>query len=326
MQINLVFKPFSFKLLRPIQTSKGILKKKKGWLLRLQNNSGKLGWGEISPLSELEFRKCEKILGHFENYYSRKSLEDNLSLKLWPGSLRFGIGAALAEMDDLISENSFQEWLKVSSSAILLPNDESLLLQTIDSNLKDHQKFKQNLTFKWKVTTKSNKKELALLKRILSKLPPNAKLRIDANGGWSRNQANEWANHLHGENRLEWLEQPLEVHDLNGLHKLAKKIPVALDESLLHDSSLRKTWGGWQIRRPLIEGDPRQLLKELAKNNSFKAISTSFETGIGRRWVEHIAALQQISNTPTQPGLAPNWCSNSQLFSNKPQVVWEATT
>ena len=162
-----------------------------------------------------------------------------------------------------------------------------------------------------------------MLEKILSMLPSNSKLRIDANGGWNRDQANYWAQKLHNNPLLEWLEQPLSPEDLSGLEKLAEYIPVALDESLNHNPCLRQTWKSWQIRRPSIDGDPRIILKELTNKNSYIVISTAFETGIGTRWVEYLARMQQHTKTPTKPGLAPGWRPNTPLFSNDPFVVWK---
>ena len=53
-------------------------------------------------------------------------------------------------------------------------------------------------------------------------------------------------------------------------------------------------------------------------------LSTALETGIGRRWVDHLAALQAAGPTPTAPGLAPGWRPRGPLFSGDPAVVWEA--
>jgi O-succinylbenzoate synthase len=53
-------------------------------------------------------------------------------------------------------------------------------------------------------------------------------------------------------------------------------------------------------------------------------LSTSFETGIGRRLLEHLAALQADGPTPTAPGLAPGWRPEGPLFAADPQQVWEA--
>ena len=182
----------------------------------------------------------------------------------------------------------------------------------------------KEITIKWKVAILPNKIEKELLDQILYRLPKNAHLRIDANAGWSRSQANEWGNYLKGEKRLEWIEQPLASNDIAGLTELATKVPVALDESLIDYPKLRKTWRSWQIRKPLLEGDPRILLNELNNKVAFRTISTAFETGIGRRWVEYLATLQQKGPTPTVPGLGRGWCPNGELFSGNPESVWRS--
>jgi len=53
-------------------------------------------------------------------------------------------------------------------------------------------------------------------------------------------------------------------------------------------------------------------------------LSTAFETGIGRRWLHHLAALQHLGPTPAAPGLAPGWCPAGALFDPDPQNVWQA--
>ncbi len=322
MELKLRVKPFSFELQQQLKTSHGIITKKQGWLINLEDKLGGIGWGEIAPFNIAELTKCEKILADLGVFPSRKLLENGI--KQWPGSLGFAIGTALAEVDNLVGNKSVQDWLRPSSSAILLPTKDSLILNALDLNLKEYENSQKNPTFKWKVAIHPNKIELDLLKTILSRLPTNSRLRIDANGGWDRRKANEWAQKLHKEPRLEWLEQPLPANDIEGLSKLATQIPVALDESLLYKPSLRETWKSWQIRRPSLEGDPRNLLKKLNNKNHLVVISTAFETGIGFRWIEHLAALQQKNSNPIQPGLAPGWCPSTQLFSEDPYLVWDA--
>ena len=322
MQLKLRVKPFSFHLLQTLQTSQGIIRKKQGWLINLENESGDVGWGEISPLNKTDLINCERILIGLGSSPSREMLEQDI--REWPGALGFAFGTALAELDCLIGNNSMQNWLTPSSSAILLPTKESLLLKALDFNLETHWKSKKPLTFKWKVAIQRNTEELNLLQKILARLPLNARLRLDANGGWNRSQANEWSQQLHDDPRLEWFEQPLPPEDIQGMTELAKRTPIALDESLIYKPSLRETWQSWQIRRPALEGDPRDLLRRPARNNDFLVFSTAFETGIGFRWVKHLAALQQQSAQPIQPGLAPGWCPKNQLFSDDPNMVWKA--
>jgi O-succinylbenzoate synthase len=53
-------------------------------------------------------------------------------------------------------------------------------------------------------------------------------------------------------------------------------------------------------------------------------VSTALETGVGRRWIDHLAALQAEGPTPTAPGLAPGWTPEGPLFAADPELVWEA--
>ena len=324
MSLKLITKPFSFQLIQTLKTSKGLLTGKKGWLLRLEDSTGHCGWGEVSPLDRSELDLCSKVLKDLSTETSHQELEDGLTQ--WPGSLAFGIGAALAELKGLIGTKSKGGWKIAPPSAILLANNSSLL-RTIDcliSNQRNQQSIAHPMTLKWKIAIESQAKEETLLAQILQRLPANARLRLDANSGLNREQAQKWSNHFKEDPRLEWLEQPLPSNDLEGLLKLSNQVPIALDESLLERPNLRKSWKDWQVRRPLLEGDPRPLLKELEEGVGYKMVSTSFETGIGLRWIHHLAALQQLGPTPTAPGLAPGWCPGGPLFSNNPQFVWQA--
>jgi O-succinylbenzoate synthase len=115
---------------------------------------------------------------------------------------------------------------------------------------------------------------------------------------------------------------PLEFDELE---RLGARLPVALDESLPHlQPQQRDAWPGWLVRRPLQEGDPRLLLQQLQAGLPRQMISTAFETGIGQRFVEHLAALQAQGPTPAAPGLAPGWQPEGPLFALDPARVWEA--
>lgn len=180
------------------------------------------------------------------------------------------------------------------------------------------------LTLKWKVAAGPDPEERAVLEQLLARLPDGSRLRLDANGGWDRATAQAWAERLASDPRLDWLEQPLAPSDPEGLAALAAVVPVALDESLRLDPGLGHRWPGWQVRRPSLEGDPRPLLRALRSGTPRLMLSTAFETGIGRRFLAHLAALQQDGPTPTAPGLAPGWRPAGALFAPDPALVWAA--
>lgn len=319
MTVRLQQRPFRFQLRQPLQTAAGVLRERRGWLLRLEDENGLLGWGEVAPLAADQLAPCEARLERLPQDVSRPQLEAELSG--CPAALAFGLGAALAELDGLVGSPS-EPWRQSPPPAWLLPSGQRML-EVLNSVLAQHGS-PAPLTFKWKVAAAGDAVEQRLLEQLLERLPANGRLRLDANGGWDYATARRWMMSLAPDPRFAWLEQPLPVVDQQGLSALARLGPVALDESLEHDPALRQTWRGWQVRRPSQEGDPRSLLRELQAKQPRRMLSTAFETGIARRWLDHLAALQWQGPTPAAPGLAPGWCPAGALFSADPNEVWRA--
>ncbi|WP_411868474.1 o-succinylbenzoate synthase [Vulcanococcus limneticus] len=347
--LQLAWRPFQFPLPRALVTAQGALAWRRGWLLRLEDGTGAVGWGEAAPLEWAETRgagvdrrganalaqepgavnapahaACAAAIEGLGALVSRQELEARLPTL--PPELSFALGLALAELDGLGSPAS-GGWRAAPPAAELLPAGEAVL-PVLEDVLAARQAPAalppSPLTVKWKVAATDDGLERRLLEQLLAGLPAGARLRLDANGGWDRATAGAWADRLAGDPRLEWLEQPLAPADQAGLEALAARLPVALDESLRQWPALMASWPGWQVRRPVLEGDPRPLLAELAAGRPRLMLSTAFETGVGRRLLGHLAALQAEGPTPTAPGLAPGWRPEGLLFSADPQRAWEA--
>ncbi|WP_259720605.1 o-succinylbenzoate synthase [Synechococcus sp. CS-1328] len=311
---------------QPLRTSQGWLCQKQGCLLRLESpDHARSGWGEAAALEgdtaalAAAIARCTPESG---TTMPRAALEALLP-KL-PEVLAFAIGAALAELDGMIGPI----WLPPPPAALLLPAGEEAL-GALERHLNAAGANEAApLCCKWKVAASPDPLERQVLEQLLERLPADARLRLDANGGWSRATATAWAKRLAEEPRLEWLEQPLEPFDLEGHEALARLLPVALDESLQRRPELRQRWPGWQVRRPSQEGDPRPLLAALAGGAGVPVpplvFSTAFETGIGQRWLGHLAALQARQGDAPAPGLAPGWLPGTGLGRRDPEEVWEA--
>lgn len=281
-------------------------------------------------------RRLPAVLG-------RQALE--AQLPSLPQPLACALGMALAELDGLGSADQ-GGWLAAPASAVLLPAGEAAIaaLEQALTGLLGKAPLEHGqagasaltrpeptasgrtapLTIKWKVASDDDALERRVLEHLLERLPADGRLRLDANGGWDRANAGRWADRLIGERRLEWLEQPLPPGDRDGLEALGRRLPVALDESLRLDPELMGGWRGWQVRRPLAEGDPRPLLAALLAGTPRLMLSTALETGIGRRFLAHLAGLQALGPTPTAPGLAPGWRPRGALFAREPGTVWQA--
>lgn len=293
-----------------------------------------LGWGEAAPLcfttatAQERQRQLAAAIKSLGRALPRQALE--ASLPSLPPELAFALGLALAEADGLVGAAA-GGWLAAPPSAVLLPAGEAAvtaLAAALDRPAVPLDRTAAPpFTCKWKVAAAGDEAERELLEQLLARLPAGSRLRLDANGGWDRATAWQWAERLVEDPRLEWLEQPLAPADLLGLQELARRVPVALDESLQHDPALRRHWPGWQVRRPAVEGDPRPLLAALQRSGggaSAVVLSTAFETGIAQRLVGHLAALQSRGATPTAPGLAPGWSLASGLCAADPETVWQA--
>lgn len=321
MGLRLQTRPYAFELTRALQTASGNWQLRRGWLLRLDHPDGRTGWGEVAPLAdELDPACARSVAALSDQCWSAKELEQHLVQS--PPAVAFGLGAALAEIQGLVGQAGSDGWLPAPPSAHLLPAGDAMppvledLLTTMPAD--------GVVTVKWKVAALAESREQRLLEQLLQLLPANARLRLDANGGWNLPVAQRWAERLQNDNRLEWLEQPLAAGDWTGHQSLLKQVPVALDEGLRDHPHWRQAWMGWQVRRPLLEGDPRPLLRQLQQGLPRLMLSTAFETGIGGRWLAHLAALQRQGPTPAAPGLAPGWCPAGPLFSTDPAEVWTA--
>lgn len=321
--LQLCWRPYRFVLPRSLITSRGALVQRQGWLLRLRAADGACGWGEAAaPLLAPPDPALAVALAALPPALERDALEQQLPQL--PAPLGCALGMALAELDGLGTEAE-GGWRRAPLSACLLPAGEAMLAALELLRRDRAAEPAPSLTLKWKVAAVADPQERDLLEALLQHLPVGARLRLDANGGWDRATASRWADRLAAEPRLEWLEQPLRAADQQGLAQLAARLPVALDESLPQLSAQqRAAWSGWLVRRPLQEGDPRPLLQALQGGLPRQMISTAFETGIGRRFVDHLAALQADGPTPTAPGLAPGWRPGGALFSGDPERVWEA--
>ena len=286
MDLQLQIRPFRFALIRPLRTAAGVLQDRCGWLLRLQATTGATGWGEVAPLDQSRLPHCQQQLAALPSSLSREHLET--LLPQLPGALGFGLGAALAELDGLVGPRSRHGWLAAPNGAQLLPAG-GLMLSQLDRLLEQRGR-RRAMTFKWKVAAEADGLERRWLEQLMQRLPSTALLRLDANGGWDRSTAKAWMQALVGDPRFAWLDR----------------------------------WTGWQVRRPALEGDPRPLLRQLQEGVPWRMVSTAFESGIGRRWLNHLAALQMTGPTPAAPGLAPGWCPSGPLFSADPSQVWAA--
>ena len=319
MKIKFSKKPYLFNLSRKVINSKIKILNKKGWIIQLINQKSNIGYGEVSPLKSEDLDLCKSQLDKIPTQID-ETIFINEICKFHP-CIQSAMNIALGEMKGVLKFQNDYDFDDIDKTAILV--DSNNILDELKNLKNNNNLVNKAITFKWKVGTLDSKSEEQILEKILSIVNNKFKLRIDANGSWDREHANRWADILRDNINLDWLEQPLSEDDLEGLKELEKKIPVALDESIIKYPYLTRDWKGWQIRRPSQEINPLILLKELEERKSLRIISTSFETGIGMRVLKHLSSIQLTGPSPKVPGLALRNLPKTILFSNKPHYIWK---
>tara|TARA_B100000073_G_C23703557_1_gene561340 strand:- start:152 stop:1114 length:963 start_codon:yes stop_codon:yes gene_type:complete len=319
MNIYFEKKFFSFNLVSVIQTSKSDWLVKKGWIIKL-DNFNKSGFGEIAPLNAKDLAICHKQIAQIPNFINSNRIFKQIT-NFHP-CIQSGFYSAFAEMEGKFTFKEINNFKEINQTVILV--NSKTILEELKLLKKNKSLKNKEFTIKWKVAVQNNIIEEKLLENILNILSERIKIRIDANGAWQRETANRWAEILKDNKNLEWLEQPLSAEDIDGARELNQKIPIALDETLLKYPEVINKWEGWQIRRPSQEKNPLLLLESLEKKKNYLSISSSFETGIGRRLLLHFANIQMLSNTPTLPGLALSKMPKTLLFAEDPNTIWES--
>lgn len=239
-----------------------------------------------------------------------------------PPSVRFGLSTAMGNLLSQKAGLTLSRYLNLSSKP-KVPVNVTLGLKPIDLLMEDalcawKDGFK---TFKIKVG-QDLEAELAILKKLRKALP-ECHLRIDANGAWKTDEAVDNLNKLASVD-IEYCEQPVGANDVNGMSSIQSNspIPIAADESVrsLADARLiiKQQAADVLILKPMLIGTITEFQKiaELAGSHHIGiVITTSLESGIGRRATAHLAA--SLKNQSFAHGLATGRLLETDLLDDR---------
>lgn len=282
MQIRLKWRRYELPFRMVVRTAHGPWVRREGLLLRLEDESGRVGFGEVAPVpgfgvgtpkqAEGELRSCGNAFGLGE-WRRRGDLGGCVKFALATAEAMLEAGGAPAEAE------KGDAW----PLAALLPAGREALV-VLDDQIEAGYR-----TFKWKVGIEDGADERALLDEVVARLPSGARLRLDANGAWNRREADRWLEHC-AERPVEFVEQPVAA-DARGADDLLLGLardfptPLALDESLVGTADLRRWreagWPGiWVVKLALL-GDPDETLAELRAAGADVVFSSALETAVG---------------------------------------------
>jgi len=255
----------------PLRLRDQTIVEREGLLLRLESDTGHVGWGDAAPLPAFSRETCDDAEQVLLRCARRLAGFDT------PDDYAYFEGAEIAKTDDMASvgfavESAYfglhadrghtplYKHLRSSASTrvrlnALLSGDEEFVLAEAD-RLKD-------TTFsaaKLKVGRNSIEEDAAIVMKVRELLPPPFRLRLDANRAWDFDTARAFASRIHAA-EIDYLEEPLRDPFQLPEWLEATQIPFALDETL-HEFHLevQRNFSRQQIHSEEFIGHIKQLL------------------------------------------------------------------
>lgn len=336
------YKKYTLDFKRPSGTSRGVMTQKETWFLILEEN-GKIGIGECGILRTLSADDRpdyeEKLQWTCENIHlGKETLWE--SLLEFP-SIQFGVEMTFqsleGEMPFLLFPSDFTKGKKsIPINGLVWMGEPAFMKAQIQEKLA--QSFN---CIKLKIGAIDFEKELELLRFIRQNYDASTiEIRVDANGGFSSNEALYKLTQL-SEFKLHSIEQPIQKNQHDSMSQLCKMtpFPIALDEELIgvfgyaeKEALLQKIRPQYIILKPSLIGGFRgskEWISLAEKYNIGWWITSALESNIGLNAIAQWTFLQQ---NPMPQGLGtgglytnnfdcPLEVSNGELVYN-PALDW----
>ena len=213
-----------------------------GWLLRLETDDGRYGYGDCAPLALIGTESCaeaESALRAHSQAMIGRSVDDALAvlnrpMVIYAPAARCALECALLDLQAQVLNVPLRHALLPSASmsdevvvnaalgSLMQASDESILAACA-------QGFS---VLKFKVGSNFIKGEIDRLRSVSDLLPSGIKLRLDANRAWSEAEAKNFIAHC-ADLPVDMLEEPLADPTPGALQRLQAncEFPLALDES-----------------------------------------------------------------------------------------------
>jgi len=309
---------FRLRLNRPLALKNHILKLREGFVVRLSDESGNCGWGEISPLIGFSLETIEQAgreLALLPSAITKGAIPPNLELlnggfEDWLGgfnlsaSVRFGLESAVLNMQAVSKQLGLHRLLdakaaaKVAVNALLSGTKEQIEAKATALLGKGYR------AFKLKVGRLSLDEDIEIVAGVRNIIGQDTLLRLDANRTWDLDDALKFMQRAVQFN-VDYIEEPLQSFDQ--LKKLIKDssapLPVALDESVLEisptDLPLGPALKAIVIKPTLLGFEQALRFARAAQDKGITpVISSAFESSLGIATLASMAAVIDGGRTP----------------------------
>ncbi|MBW3166187.1 o-succinylbenzoate synthase [Ferrimonas balearica] len=281
--------PYALPLATPLRFAGQSLDQRHGLLIKLERD-GHTGWGDCAPLpgfSHESLAQCQSAL--------QALAAGQIDEAALPPAAHFALDCA--------------RWQCEGPHRLTLPASIPLLVGTPEQQL---AQFDALTTppgeVKLKLARAPMEQEIALVYALLER-QPKLLLRIDANRGWSAEQASHFAASVPPA-ALRYVEEP--CANLNDSLRVAAqhRLPLALDETTQVADYQYESLPGVRalVLKPTLIGSLarlQQLVQQARLDGVEVVLSSSFESNIGLTHLAHLAAELTPDSVPGLDTLAP---------------------
>ena len=302
----------------PGGTSRGILKNKPTWYIKIYHNDNPsiFGLGECGPIQGLSIESGEKMMDQLKKV--KESINDlsSLDLSLFP-SINFGIENALKDLKNdgkrIIFKNSFLQGKPIKINGLIWMGDKDFMINQIKSKIE-----KGFSCLKLKIGSIDFMEEISILKNIRKQFSSKIlEIRVDANGAFSSKNVLQKLDTL-GKLEIHSIEQPIAVNQWDYLKEICEKspIPIALDEELIQlkkekNEFIKYISPQYLVLKPTLIGGFEATKKwiNIAEENHINWwVTSALESNVG------LSAIAQFC--ANYPLTLPQGLGTGQLFSN----------
>lgn len=313
-------------------TSRGTLKEKDTWYLKLFSENKLIGIGEagplkglsIEPLDQMEIKLekvCEQLIGMQvpESMEEAFEIAQEISTEDSP-SIRFAVETALLDAihggKKLIFDTPFYKGQeKILINGLIWMGSEEFMQKQIEEKVEAGFD-----CIKMKIGAIDLETELKLLKSIRDKYSKNdITLRVDANGAFSPNEAMSKLTQLAALD-LHSIEQPIKAGQIKEMTKLCAStpLPIALDEELIGVDTyedkvklLKQIQPQYIILKPSLIGGIHSTLEWIKIAESMNIgwwMTSMLESNIGLNAICQLASFLKVK--------MPQGLGTGQLYHN----------
>jgi o-succinylbenzoate synthase len=251
---------------------------RQGIIIQLTDTFGRSHQGEIAPIQWFGSESIEQAILWCQQIGNNITTAQIYQIPDTLPACQFGFGSALLSLS--FNPTSSAPTLTPDLSA-LLPSGAAAIARIPALSAQGYS------TFKWKIGVLPIAEEVAIWRQLMM-VPGVAKLRLDANGGLTYAEAQQWLEICSQEPRIEFIEQPLGADSIEQIQELAKRYdtPIAIDESVatftLIKSAYAQGWRGIYVIKPGIAGFPWRLAEFITQHRLDVVFSSVMETSVGR--------------------------------------------